>query len=126
MVYVPSAALLTVDSPIVRRLKLPHSCTVHGRLAAALTAIFKTPNSELEPWRATWPSVRDFQQSMPLLWDDQLREILPWRTKGTPSPVHSGDQHVTFAPHAFTIIISGNVTTRSSAYRRLANVPSRD
>ena len=55
---------------------------MHGRLAAALTLIFKGPSGELELWRRTWPTMRDFELSMPLLWDDQLQENLPWRVQG--------------------------------------------
>ena len=37
------------------------------------------------PWKATWPSLQEFQDSMPLLWPDFLQE--PLNCKGEVSPV---------------------------------------
>lgn len=68
----PTSALLTTDS-IPEHFKVLHrDITVHGLLASFLAF----GGSEMlcySPWKATWPSIQDFQESMPILWPELLR-----------------------------------------------------
>ena len=50
--------------------------SVHGLLAAFLTFGNGKDLSRYSAWCATWPSIGDFQKSMPLLWPQDLRT---WR-----------------------------------------------
>lgn len=61
---VPLSALLTTDL-IPQDYKKNHAgITVHGLLASYMTS---RKNCYAE-WRATWPSMEEFQESMPILW----------------------------------------------------------
>lgn len=82
LVRVPASALLTIESisPEFRDL---HSCkglTVHGLLASFL-AFGADQMLPYAPWKATWPSLADFQGSMPILWPLELRESLLCRRR---------------------------------------------
>lgn len=71
----PASALLTTDS-IPEHFKTLHkSITVHGLLASFL-AFGGRETSYYLPWKATWPSLQDFQESMPILWPELLRGSL--------------------------------------------------
>lgn len=56
--------------------------TVHGLLASFL-AFGGKEKSRFDSWKATWPTVQDFEISMPLLWPSHLRGFLD--SKGQPS-----------------------------------------
>ena len=84
----PVSALLTVTA-IPHAFRAQHEgITVHGLLASFL-AFGGNDASFYAPWRATWPSMRDFEACMPLLWPkllreplDNGREILPYMLSG--------------------------------------------
>ena len=66
--------------------------TVHGLLASFL-AFGGEETLEYVPWKATWPSLQDFQESMPLLWPEFLQE--PLNCKGEVSPIIEKEEGIT-------------------------------
>ena len=71
----PAAALLTVNSIPKGFRALHEGITVHGLIASFL-AFSNSKNSCYGPWAATWPSLKDFKESMPLLWSCKLSQML--------------------------------------------------
>ena len=71
----PASALLTVNSIPKRFRALHEGITVHGLLASFL-AFGGSKNSYYGPWAATWPSLKEFEESMPLLWSGKLSQML--------------------------------------------------
>ena len=70
---VPASVLLTVNTIPKDFCKLHRGITVHGLLASFL-AFGGSDTLRYSPWRNTWPSMQDFQGSMPLLWPSCMRE----------------------------------------------------
>lgn len=71
---IPRAAMLTRDSiPPSFVEQFPENTPNHGLLAAYLTHASTDALQDIEPWRKVWPSFRDFQDTIPLLWPDRLR-----------------------------------------------------
>lgn len=73
---------MTIDSPISKAAGISKEVTVHGTLAAALTLNHDSPERRYELWEATWPSMDDFDSSLPLAWTPELREFLPEAAQG--------------------------------------------
>ena len=73
----PASALLTSQSisPSFRDLHNVNGLTTHGLLASFL-AFGGNEMLPYAPWRATWPSLPDFEDSMPILWPKILRGAL--------------------------------------------------
>lgn len=71
----PASALLTVNSIPKRFRALHEGITVHGLLASFL-AFGGSKTSYYGPWAATWPSLKEFKESMPLLWSGKLSQML--------------------------------------------------
>ena len=71
----PASALLTVNSIPKRFRALHEGITVHGLLASFL-AFSGSKNSYYGPWAATWPCLKEFEESMPLLWSCKLSQML--------------------------------------------------
>lgn len=73
LVEVPASVLLTIDT-IPEVFKNSHKgITVHGLLASFLA--FGGPDtSRYSVWKNSWPSMQDFQESMPILWPSFMRE----------------------------------------------------
>ena len=69
----PINALLTIHSIPEKFKALHEGITAHGLLASFL-AFSNDGMSQYTLWKASWPSLQDFQQSMPLLWPNILRE----------------------------------------------------
>ncbi len=69
----PASALLTTKSISKHFRALHRGITVHGLLASFL-AFGGAETSFYLPWKATWPSLQDFQQMMPILWPKLLQE----------------------------------------------------
>lgn len=65
----------TVSGVVSKSLK---ATSVHGILAAELTL---DQSSARGPWRAVMPSRLDFEDSMPLMWDNGLQALLPFASK---------------------------------------------
>ena len=73
--YVPAAVLLTINTIPEEFKKLHKGITVHGLLASFLA--FGDPDtSRYAHWKNSWPSMQDFQESMPILWPSLMREPL--------------------------------------------------
>ena len=63
---------MTVES-IPDQFKALHQClTAHGLLASFL-AFGGLDASFYEPWKATWPSFQNFEETMPILWPSSVR-----------------------------------------------------
>ncbi|PKY05564.1 ribosomal N-lysine methyltransferase [Aspergillus campestris IBT 28561] len=74
MLSIPRTAMLTRDSiPSSFVEQFPKDTPNHGILAAFLTHADKDTLQDIDPWRKVWPSFRDFQDTIPLLWPDRLR-----------------------------------------------------
>jgi hypothetical protein len=82
IIFVPPSALITIASKIVKDIKLPATITVHGRIAAALALSQLQDGEAQSPWMKTWPSMKDFKSSMPLLWPEEDVDYLSDTAKG--------------------------------------------
>ena len=71
----PASALLTVNSIPKRFRALHEGITVHGLLASFL-AFGGSKSSYYGPWAATWPSMNELRESMPILWSCKLNQML--------------------------------------------------
>lgn len=80
LVRVPIEALLTANS-VPKDFHNRHpSISVHGILASYL-AFGGMSAHEYDPWRATWPSIKDFEESMPIHWPQHCQDALPYDAK---------------------------------------------
>lgn len=74
MLSIPGTAMLTRDSiPPSFIKRFPNGTPNHGVLAAFLTHADTDTLQDIEPWRKVWPSFREFQDTIPLLWTKRLR-----------------------------------------------------
>ena len=73
----PASALFSIESipPGFRDVHNSKDLTVHGLLASFLTFGGEDLHPYV-PWQATWPSLKDFQGSMPILWPSKFRGSL--------------------------------------------------
>jgi hypothetical protein len=55
----------------------PGPTRLHGLLASYLAVEAQDGKQKLAAWKATWPSTSDFESVLPILWDAELRELLP-------------------------------------------------
>lgn len=67
--------LLTIDTVPEDFKNLHNGITVHGLLASFL-AFGGPATSRYSPWKNSWPSMQDFQESMPILWPSFMKEPL--------------------------------------------------
>ncbi|KAF7186420.1 SET domain-containing protein 4 [Pseudocercospora fuligena] len=49
----------------------------HVQLALSIMTECENPESSYNKWRSTWPTIQDFQSSMPLFWNHELSALLP-------------------------------------------------
>jgi hypothetical protein len=90
---VPVSAFLATNS-IPESFKAKHKdITVHGLLASFL-AFGGEQISRFDPWKATWPTLQDFQVSMPILWPQHLRG--PFDGRGEHSSMVGFEEQPTF------------------------------
>ncbi|SLM38471.1 SET domain [Lasallia pustulata] len=68
LVKVPVHALLTIDSVRNDFRALHGDITVHGLLASFLAFSDPEKTSPYAAWRATWPTFKEFEDCMPILW----------------------------------------------------------
>ena len=68
----PVSALLTIDSVPKDFRDLHGDITVHGLLASFLAFGDPEGASSYAAWRATWPTFKDFEECMPMLWPVQV------------------------------------------------------
>ena len=73
--------------------KLHQGITVHGLLASFL-AFGGGDASRYSHWKNVWPSMQDFQDSMPILWPSFMRE--PLDRCGKPCYMSGWREHSTF------------------------------
>ena len=77
----PTSVLLTINTIPEHFRKMHKQITVHGLLASFLA--FGGPDaSRYSYWKNSWPSMQDFQESMPILWSCSMRE--PFGDDGNP------------------------------------------
>jgi hypothetical protein len=78
LVHVRNTALVHVALPSVRSFKFPDHVPVHGKLAAALALWCSDPkHEEYKLWQDVWPTMPDFQSTMPLCYSKGLQDLLP-------------------------------------------------
>ena len=75
---VPASVLLSVKTIPDEFRKMHPGITVHGLLASFL-AFGGRDTSRYSHWKNVWPSMQDFQASMPILWPSFMREPLDRR-----------------------------------------------
>lgn len=74
MIDVPLTAMLTIDRVPKSFIDLlPNGISTHAILAAFLTCGSADTLMNLDPWRRVWPSRRDFEESLPVFWPENLR-----------------------------------------------------
>lgn len=78
---VPASVLLTINTVPEDFKNLHNGITVHGLLASFL-AFGGPATSRYSPWKNSWPSMQDFQVSMPILWPSLMKE--PLDNEGNP------------------------------------------
>ncbi|KZF20512.1 SET domain-containing protein [Xylona heveae TC161] len=75
--YLPIKALYATKNVSTEvRIQLTGT-TVHGILAASLALEAGLKTVPYGPWRAVWPSKRDFEESMPIMWSSDAQNLLP-------------------------------------------------
>ncbi|KAE8379225.1 SET domain-containing protein [Aspergillus bertholletiae] len=78
IVTVPLKAMLTPERiPSSFADKFPDGTPTHALYAAFFTNGNPEDLEEFKAWRKTWPSRQDFEESMPVLWSESLRNYLP-------------------------------------------------
>ncbi|KAL4953216.1 hypothetical protein BDW69DRAFT_8518 [Aspergillus filifer] len=78
IVTVPREVMLRVEAiPSSFTSKFPEGTPVHALLAGFLTHGEPEDLEPLELWRKTWPTRKDFEDCMPILWPESLRNSLP-------------------------------------------------
>jgi hypothetical protein len=78
LLHVPLAALQNVYSVPQSVIKGYGDGSVHGLLALSQSLDMSPSQAQ---WRAVLPTMEDFQEIMPLLWDEMLQNLLPPRSK---------------------------------------------
>ncbi|GIK00928.1 hypothetical protein Aspvir_004958 [Aspergillus viridinutans] len=74
MITVPLDLMITIDSiPASFVKQFPTGTSIHGILAAFLTEGDHEFLKRWDLWRRVWPSRKDFEDSMPILWPENLR-----------------------------------------------------
>ncbi|GFF52729.1 SET domain protein [Aspergillus udagawae] len=74
MITVPLDLMITIDSIPASFIKqFPTGTSIHGILAAFLTEGDHEFLKRWDLWRRVWPSRKDFEDSMPILWPANLR-----------------------------------------------------
>ncbi|PLB52374.1 SET domain-containing protein [Aspergillus steynii IBT 23096] len=74
IVTVPLRTMFTPNSiPSSFSSKFPDGTPVHALYAAFFTNGDPENLKHYEPWRKTWPSLKDFEDGMPILWPSYLR-----------------------------------------------------
>ncbi|KAL4885030.1 hypothetical protein BJY04DRAFT_205616 [Aspergillus karnatakaensis] len=74
IVRVPLQAMVTVETvPPSFTSKFPDETSTHALLAAFLCHGESEDLERYELWRRTWPTRKDFEDSMPILWGEPLR-----------------------------------------------------
>ncbi|KAE8151936.1 SET domain-containing protein [Aspergillus avenaceus] len=85
IVTVPLSAMLTTQRiPGSFISKFSDGISTHALYAAYLTNGDPEDLQAFDAWRKTWPSRQDFEDSMPVLWGEFLREYLPPSIRGGP------------------------------------------
>ncbi|KAL3466774.1 hypothetical protein BJX64DRAFT_284327 [Aspergillus heterothallicus] len=78
IVRVPQRVMLTVDAiPSSFSSKFPAETPVHALLAAFLCNGYPEDLEPYQLWRQTWPSRKDFEDCMPILWPDNSYLLPP-------------------------------------------------
>lgn len=72
MVEVPVAAMLSIDSIPSDFINMFNGISTHGLLAAFLTHADPGTLEKYDLWKATWPTLPDFEEGMPILWPKNL------------------------------------------------------
>jgi hypothetical protein len=97
MITVPLDLMITIDSIPASFIKqFPTGTSIHGILAAFLTEGNPEYLRRWDLWRKVWPSRKDFEDGMPILWPESLRrsnsefQQIPWERPFLLPPSASG------------------------------------
>jgi hypothetical protein len=76
--------MLTLETiPSAFKTKFDESITNHGLIAAFLYRGGDETVSKYAPWWAVWPTLQDFEETMPMLWPEELKYRIPRETSST-------------------------------------------
>ncbi|KAK6428985.1 hypothetical protein LTR95_014871 [Oleoguttula sp. CCFEE 5521] len=75
IVSVPSTALFKPDAKVLKRHGLDRAASPQAKLAFCLAVALNT--GQLIEWSATWPTMEDFEASMPMFWSEYVLAHLP-------------------------------------------------
>jgi len=76
ILFVPEKAMFKPQTTRTQAKPL-RNASPQAQLAASILAACKKPDSQYPVWKATWPTMQDFQQSMPVFWPAGLQKLLP-------------------------------------------------
>ncbi|KAL5337573.1 hypothetical protein BJX70DRAFT_389202 [Aspergillus crustosus] len=78
IVRVPRQVMVTIETlPPSFTSKFPQGTPVHALLAAFFCHGQPEDLERYELWRRTWPTRKDFEDSMPMVWAEQSRKLVP-------------------------------------------------
>ncbi|KAK2758049.1 hypothetical protein FQN54_004455 [Arachnomyces sp. PD_36] len=84
LVKVPLQAMLTPECiPDAFRAKFGDDISIHGLMAAYLCCGDYEDVSKYAAWWAVWPTMEDFEESMPIMWPEHLKEQMHRETPCT-------------------------------------------
>nr|OQO29890.1 hypothetical protein B0A51_03486 [Rachicladosporium sp. CCFEE 5018] len=75
IVSVPSTTLFKPDAKVLKRHALDRTASPQAKLAFSLTVALAEGN--LAEWSSTWPTMGDFEASMPMFWPEHVLAHLP-------------------------------------------------
>lgn len=76
MLFVPEKAMFKSNARFLKAHSLDRA-SPHAQLAISLTAVAQSDDMPLATWQATWPTVADFRNTLPLCWTNTHRIRLP-------------------------------------------------
>ena len=76
ILFVPEKAMFKPDFAALRRLKMERA-SPQAKLVVSAMLMFDQSDKQFAPWKDTWPTDSDFDQCMPLYWDESLDAELP-------------------------------------------------
>ena len=76
VLFVPERAMFSPDSVMLKREALNRP-SLQAQLTISAMLAFRDSKSPMKLWEDTWPTVDDFEQSMPMCWPQNLQQLLP-------------------------------------------------
>lgn len=76
ILFIPEKAMFKPDPTLLKREKLS-TASPQAQLTLSAMAAFRDSDSSFKLWEEVWPTMNDFQESMPMCWTDSLQQLLP-------------------------------------------------